>query len=185
MSYDAADEGPQDDPDYAQRLDTKTTILEVTKADVLPRPALLRALVDAYFIHVYPLYPVVDREDVLGPEPSVLLQQAVCLAGSLMQHGPGSVRLCRSQYEKVKTLIHLNHEADNLALLKALCLITCYSVVSTDRVTLDGPWHWLGVAIRMALQMGLHQQSTYARSANAGCLRRIFWQLVVRIAAGM
>ncbi|KAF4834937.1 Acetamidase regulatory protein [Colletotrichum tropicale] len=185
MSYDAAHGEPELDPSSSRSLDTKSAILRLTQADVLPRPALLRALIDAYFEHVYPLYPVIDREDVLGPAPSTLLLQAASMVGCLMRRGPESMELCRSQYEKVKTLIHLNHEADTLVLLKSLCLMTCYSVMSTDLVTLDGPWHWLGVALRMALQMGLHHRSTHDRHTNPGCLRRIFWQLVTsdRLAA--
>ncbi|KAK2772209.1 hypothetical protein CKAH01_14016 [Colletotrichum kahawae] len=132
MSYNAAHGEPEIDPGNSQTLDTKSAILRLTQADVLPRPALLRALIDAYFDHVYPLYPVIDREDVLGPAPSTLLLQAVCMVGCLMRRGAESMELGRTQYEKVKTLIHLNYEADTLALLKSLCLMTCYSVMSTD-----------------------------------------------------
>ncbi|KAL3441967.1 hypothetical protein BJX65DRAFT_313275 [Aspergillus insuetus] len=53
---------------------------------------------------------------------SLLLKELVSLAGSLMQHDQGSMKFCGAQYDKVKTLIYLNHEADNPALLKALCL---------------------------------------------------------------
>lgn len=180
MSYDASRQQSEIVDGHPQSLGVKAAILDLTKAHVLPRPALLGALTDAYFKHVHPFYPVVEEDDLVGPEPSVLLQQVVCLAGSLALHDPESVKLCHSQYEKVKTLIYLNFEDDTLALLKTLCLMTCYSAVSTDQVTFDGPWHWLGMAIRMALQIGLHQSSTYERHANPGCLRRIFWQLVVR-----
>ncbi|RSM06974.1 hypothetical protein BHE90_005213 [Fusarium euwallaceae] len=178
MSYDASRQQSPTVDGHPQSLGLKAAILELTKAHVLPRPALLGALTDAYFKHIHPLYPVVEEDDLNGPEPSVILQQAVCLAGSLALHDPGSVKLCHSQYEKVKTLIYLNFEDDTLALLKTLCLMTCYSVVSTDQVTFDGPWHWLGMAIRLALQMGLHQSSTHERHTNPGCLRRIFWHLV-------
>ncbi|KAF4968643.1 hypothetical protein FSARC_4018 [Fusarium sarcochroum] len=159
-------------------LDLRTSILNLTHADVLPKPILLQALTDAYFNHVYPFYPVVDRDDLNDPGSSIMLQQAVCLAGSLMQHDVGNLQLCRSQYEKVKTLIHLNYEEDNVTLLKTLCLLTCYSVLPTDRVTFDGPWHWLGMAIRLAVQLGLHKDSTYRQYSNPGCLRRLFWYLV-------
>lgn len=180
MSYDASRQQSEIVGGHPQSRGIKAAILDLTKAHVLPRPILLEALTDAYFKHVYPFYPVVEKDDLVGPEPSVLLQQSVCLAGSLVLHDPESVKLCHTQYEKVKTLIYLNFEDDTLALLKTLCLMTCYSVLSTDQVTFDGPWHWLGMAIRLALQMGLHHSSTYDRHANPGCLRRIFWQLVVR-----
>jgi hypothetical protein len=181
MSLDALDEAQQTPKDHTHAVDVKSSILNLTKADILPRPALAQALTDNYFNHVHPFIPIVEEDDLYGPKPSLLLQQAVCLAGSLMQHDPASMRFCRSQYDKVKTLIHLNHESDNVAVLKSLCLLTCYSPLPTDRVTLDGPWQWLGMAIRLAVQMGLHKASTYERHADPRCLRRIFWQLVVRL----
>lgn len=161
-------------------LDLRTSILKLTQADVLPKPPLRQALIDAYFEHVHILYPVVERDDLANAGSNILLQQAVCLAGSLVQHDSESVQLCRSQYQKVKTLIYINYENDNIILLKTLCLLTCYSVLPTDRVTLDGPWHWLGVSIRLAIQIGLHKDSTYRQYSNPGCIRRIFWHLVVR-----
>ncbi|KAL3485046.1 hypothetical protein BJX62DRAFT_217726 [Aspergillus germanicus] len=78
-----------------------------------------------------------------------------------MQHDQDSIKFYGAQYDKVKTLIYLNHEADNLAVLKAFSLLTCYSPLSTDQVTLDGPWHWLGMGVRLAIQMGLHKSATY------------------------
>lgn len=160
-------------------LDMRSSILSLTRADVLPRPSLLQALTDSYFEHVQPFYPVVDREDVSDPSANVLLQQVVCLIGGLTQHNTNNMSFCCSQYEKIKTLIYLNYENDHVVLLKSLCLLTCYSVIPSNLVTLDGPWHWLGMAIRLSIQMGLHKNSTYQQRANAGCLRRIFWHLVV------
>ncbi|KAL2782723.1 hypothetical protein BJX66DRAFT_345580 [Aspergillus keveii] len=95
-----------------------------------------------------------------------------------MQHDQDSIKFCGAQYDKVKTLIYLNHEADNLAVLKAFSLLTCYSPLSTDQVTLDGPWHWLSMGVRLAIQMGLHKSATYVDHQQPGALRRVFWQLV-------
>ncbi|KAL4963827.1 fungal specific transcription factor domain-containing protein [Aspergillus stella-maris] len=163
---------------YPQSLDVRDSILILTEADVLPRPTMLRALTDAYFQHVHPFYPIVDESDLVGSRESILIQQAVCLAGSMTQHNSEIALFRRSQYEKVKTLIYLNYEADDVAILKATCLLTCHSMIFTDKVTLDGPWHWLGTAIRLAFQMGLHRNSTYRQHTYPGCMRRIFWLLV-------
>ncbi|KXH61417.1 metallo-beta-lactamase superfamily protein [Colletotrichum salicis] len=73
--------------------------------------AILR---DPFFEHVAFYYSVVDPGDVSGPSASVLLQQAVCLAGSLMRHGKDSVDLASSQDKKVKTLVHIGFESDQL-----------------------------------------------------------------------
>ncbi|KAK2603291.1 hypothetical protein N8I77_009757 [Diaporthe amygdali] len=142
-------------------INTKEAILRVTGANVLPQPILLQALKDSFFEHVHPLYySVIDREDVSGPNASILVQQAVSLAGSLMRHGQDNMSLAEMQYEKVKTLVHVGFEPDQLTVLKALCLLSCWSPSSPYLVTLDGPWHWTGVASRMALQLGLQKQST-------------------------
>lgn len=156
----------------------REAILNVTQAAVLPRPAMLQALTDAFFEHIFPFYSVVDRSDVFGPNPSILLQQAICLAASLIRHDQTSLDLAYSQYEKVKTLIHLNYELDHLVLLKTLCIVSCWSPYPTDCVTIDGPWHWSGMAIRLAIQMGLHKQSTYTNQPDSSCFRRIFWHLI-------
>ncbi|KAF4784296.1 hypothetical protein HER10_EVM0006625 [Colletotrichum scovillei] len=91
-------------------------ILRVTGAGILPQPVLLQALKDSFFEHVVFYYYMVDPGDVAGPNASVLLQQAVCLAGSLMRHGEDSVGLAASQYEKAKTLIHTGFEPDQLTM---------------------------------------------------------------------
>ncbi|KAJ5385602.1 hypothetical protein N7517_003513 [Penicillium concentricum] len=152
-------------------------ILVATEAAVLPVTPLRRALTDVFFEHVFHNYPVINREDIADSGSSVLLQQGICLAGSLMRHGPANLQLSHSLYEKVKTLIYLNFEPDNLATLKTMCLLSCWSVKPPDKISLDGPWYWTGVASRLAIQMGLHRESTYTNNPQNHCLRRIFWQL--------
>lgn len=165
-------------PQYLSRA--KEAILRATQAAELPRPALLAALIDDYFNNVFSATPVVDPQDVVGPNASVLLLQAVCLSGSLVRQDRDGPAASFIFYEKVKTLLYLNYETDVIVNLKAMCLLSCWSSVPTNVVTLDGPWQWLGSAIRLALQIGLHRRSTYEGHPQASCLRRIFWFLAVR-----
>ncbi|CAI4215811.1 unnamed protein product [Parascedosporium putredinis] len=162
-------------PQYLSRA--KEAILRATQAAELPRPALLAALIDDYFNNVFSATPVVDPQDVAGPNASVLLLQAVCLSGSLVRQDRDGPTASFIFYEKVKTLLYLNYETDVIVNLKAMCLLSCWSSVPTNVVTLDGPWQWLGSAIRLALQIGLHRRSTYEGHPQASCLRRIFWFL--------
>lgn len=157
----------------------RDAILSATEALILPVVPLRRALIDVFFEQLYHDYPVVELEDVSAPDSSILLQQGVCLAASLMRHGPENMKLSQSLYEKVKTLIYLNHEPDSIITLKTLCLLSCWSVKPPDKMSLDGPWYWTSMASRVALQMGLHQESTYTNNPYASCLRRIFWHLHV------
>ncbi|KAL2696329.1 hypothetical protein AAEP93_002743 [Penicillium crustosum] len=161
----------------SQSLRVRDAILSATEAEILPVPALRRALTDAFFEQVFHNYAIISQEDVSSSHSSILLQQAVCLSGSLTRHGPESMHLAHTLYEKVKTLLYLDYETDNLTTLKALCLLSCWSVKPPDKISLDGPWYWTGVAIRLALQMGLHRESTYLDNPHAPCLRRIFWHL--------
>ncbi|KAH0428102.1 hypothetical protein CcaCcLH18_09230 [Colletotrichum camelliae] len=161
-------------PRIAQARDV---VLSATQADTLPAPALRKALMDTFSENVLPYCPVVDSKDLSDENPSTLLQLAVCLVGSLMRHDPSSLQLGYSLYEKIQTLLYLDFEDDNMALLKTFCLLSCWAPASPYRVTLHGPWHWTGMAVRLAIQMGVHTQSTYPETENAGCLRRIFWYL--------
>ncbi|KAK1450057.1 hypothetical protein CMEL01_07393 [Colletotrichum melonis] len=161
-------------------MQARDVLVKATQADTLPAPSLRKALTDAFFEFAFPYFPVVDADDLSRGESSILLQQAVCLVGSLMRHDPSSMALSYSLYEKIETLIHVEFEKDNVFLLKTLCLLSCWAPASPYLVTLHGPWHWTGMAVRLAVQMGIHTQSSYREKDNSGSLRRIFWHLIVR-----
>jgi hypothetical protein len=147
----------------------------------LPATPLLDAFVDAYFVNLFPLLPVVDRSDVSGDDRSILLLQCLSLLGSHFRYRrPPSIPSPGSLYAKVKSLLDQNYERDPLTTLKALCLIACRSAESPTVVSLDSPWHWLGVDTRYALSMGLHREATYQGRPSAGISRRIWWHLFVR-----
>ena len=141
----------------------------------------MSALTDAFFDHATYLYPFVDRNDISGPNASILLQQAVCLVGRMMRHSSDSSAqlMARSFYEKAKTLIFLNYETDINTILSAMCLMSIWSPNPSASTSLDGPWPWTGQANRVALQLGLHKQSTYANRPDSGRRRRIWWFLFV------
>lgn len=156
-------------------------ILSSVDAAVLPKLLLRQALIDSYFSNLSHAYPVIDRHDISGPEPSVLLTQAVCLAGSMMRRTGSSkdLELSRDLYEKTKFLIYFNYEPCRLTVLKAMCLLSIWSPNPSNTTSLDGPWHWSGCAIRMAIQLGIHKQSTYGPCRDSECRRRIWWHLFV------
>lgn len=157
----------------------RDAVLMSTQAAVLPRPALIRAWTEAYMTHAFHQCPVIEYKDVSDSGSSVLLQLSLCLVGNLMRHDPSGPKLAQELYEQLKVLIAVNYEQDCIQTLKALCLMSCWNGKPSDPVSLDEPWHWIGVAARLILQMGLHQEHTYAKLSDNGCLRRIFWQLYV------
>lgn len=159
----------------------RDTVLEAAKALEVPTEPLRQALFDAYFDELHSRFPVVDRRDLTLYGQSYLLIQVICLAGSLMRpmYGKEDAKLSRSLYEKVKMLIYMNHETHNLVLLKATCLLSIWNPLSPTVLHLDGTLHWTGVAMRIAIGMGLHRESNYKESDNIGARRRLWWHLHV------
>lgn len=158
-------------------------ILRVTGATTLPPTSKVRVFVDVYFKHLYHLAPVVDRGDLLIKEPSVLLQQAICLIGSQLRYPRDHCPVISSEqhYLKIKTLIYVKHEHDNFTILKTLCILCFWIVTPPVVVSLDSSYHWLGVAVRLAYQMGLHRESSYSKLLSPGVARRIMWFLFVSV----
>ena len=154
-------------------------ILAATGVDQLPSQPMMDALNAAYFQYLYHRIPVVDRQDIDSQSPSLLLQQSLCLAGSILRHSKSTKTLVESEkfYTRGKTLFYINAEQDPLTILKSVCLLGLWNVVPPALITIDCGWNWLGLAIRLALQMGLHRESTYAQRSSPGCTRRIAWYL--------
>ncbi len=69
----------------------------------------------------------------------------------------GDFALSKTLYDECKTLLATNYEQDPLTLLKTISILPIWSPNSPTLVNLDGPWHWSGVAIRLAFQLGLHK----------------------------
>jgi hypothetical protein len=75
---------PRSAPDEAQgsramSIETRDIIIQATKAACLPTKPLAKALIDLYFQQLFYRLPVVDRQDVAGSEPSLLLLQSLYL----------------------------------------------------------------------------------------------------------
>ena len=158
----------------------RTAVLKASEADVLPKEPLRLALIDSFFTNIGHTVPVVSRSEVCEPHSSILLQQAVCLAGGLTRHPHPQHSVFQALlYEKIKLLLAMNVESNKLIVLKSQCLLTLWSPDASNIVSLDSPWHANGHAIRLAVQMGLHRKSTYTGRSDASCRRRIWWILYV------
>lgn len=156
-------------------------ILRVTGATSLPPASKLQVFIDTYLKHLYHVAPVVDRGDLHVEESSILLLQAICLMGSQLRYprDQSPTLLSESYYLKIKTLIYTNHEHDNFVILKALCMLCFWIITPPVVVSLDSSYHWLGVAVRLAYQMGLHRESSCSKTCSPGAARRIMWFLFV------
>ncbi|KAH7303251.1 hypothetical protein B0I35DRAFT_365353 [Stachybotrys elegans] len=107
------------------------------------------------------------------------LALALGLVGNLTRHGPSGPRDAADLYGKVKLLLAMDYESNRTKTLKTICLASCWSGVPSASAGLSGPWHWIGVGMRLALQIGLHRETSYAARPDAACLRRVFWHLHV------
>ncbi|KEF57580.1 uncharacterized protein A1O9_05498 [Exophiala aquamarina CBS 119918] len=161
-----------------------STLLErqcfvASQADQLPAPSMIEASAARYFKYLYHRIPVLDHQDVECANPSILLLRALCFVGSFLRHpkSADSIQQTELEYVKAKILFFLNHERDPLTMLKVLCTFTLWNVRPASVVTIDCSWSWLGLAVSLAVQMGLHQESTYLERSIPGSARRIAWFL--------
>ena len=150
-----------------------------TGADQVPRQSAIDASAALYFQYLYHRCPIMDQRDIKYEGPSTLLKQSLCFVGSFLRHPNSSRSFQQTEllYTKAKILFFLNHEHDPITMLKALCCFTFWNVKAPSIVTLDCSWNWLGLASRLAMQMGLHRESTHLQGSMPNCARRIAWYI--------
>lgn len=161
--------------------------------DQLPRDIRL-ALVDAYFAYNHGLYPITCEKDfrssVANGTTSPLLLSAVLYAGALHASDPiiyragfDSRQACLGKlYSRAKAIFFDDeHDAggsDQLPRVQAAFLL--HNMWLSPNATMD-PWTWLGLAIRLAQNMGMHRST--ARSSlpdnDRRLWKRIWWSLYV------
>ncbi|CAI7640399.1 unnamed protein product [Penicillium pancosmium] len=135
------------------------------------------ALKDFYFKELFPLVPVLDRQQT-EMDDSILIQQCVCFAGSTMRQSTEPAEWSPTAiYGRIKTLLFLRHDPDPFNMLAALCILETWLPYSADAIVLDSPWQWTGMAIRLALQLHLHEEETYRHLPKPKTATRIWWYL--------
>lgn len=164
-------------------------------AFAIPKPELRAEILRSYIFSVHPFMPIVDvsaaahaildeRED---SRISLLLFQAVMFAGlaSLDQQfvhclGFESAKQAREAFfNRVKLLYEFDVEPDQVAVLQSLLLMSWwYGRWDQRRHT----WHWTGLALSVALNLGLHREPSPRCGSNAtrGFRRRLWWSLYIR-----
>lgn len=155
------------------------------------------ALVDAYFAHNYILYPVVSEEafraSIAERTTSPLLLSAVIYAGVL--HAPDFVihsgkfetreALLGQLYQRAKKLFFEEADddgtGDQLARVQAAFLL--HTMWPTMKNSVMNSWTWLGLAIRLAQDMGIHRRATSSllTDSERKLRKRIWWSLFVSL----
>ena len=153
----------------------------------LPEKSLADDLVQAYFVHVNRGWPIVDEVDFMekynGNNPQrqvpLLLLHAIFLVGShvLSSKREDLKELKRVSFRKAKALFDSRFEQDRAIYIQVALLMTWNSDGLEDVVA--NCWHWIGLAARTALGMGMHRDASQS-SMTDGHKRlwvRLWWVL--------
>jgi hypothetical protein len=147
---------------------------------------LLDSYVETYFEYASVWCPIFDRgvllEQALLVSPFIQNSFAYCgtrLRPPLIAHSEPELH-----YQRAKSLLYGNCESNPLFQILGVMLFWWGSPGYPNIAGLDtGRW-WLGVAIRLAEEIGLHQMPVNVDSYHAGIPglgKRIWWTLLVRV----
>ncbi|KAF3904301.1 hypothetical protein ABW21_db0205784 [Orbilia brochopaga] len=168
-------------------------ILNRRGAFLLPPRSLCDELVEAFFRHIAPIVPVINRNrfmqryrDPANP-PSLLLLQAILLAGSRVCTNPALMDATGSTtpaaltfYKRAKALYDANYEDDRVTIVQSLILMGWYWEGPED-VT-KNVFYWSRVATVVAQGSGMHRsvERSQLSRADKRIWKRIWWTLFTR-----
>lgn len=168
-------------------------ILHQRGAFLLPPRALCDELIESYFKWVHPIVPVINRnrfmrqyQDPKNP-PSLLLLQAILLAGSRVCNNPQLVDATGSTtpaaltfYKRAKALYDASYEDDRVTIVQSLLLMGWYWEGPED-VT-KNVFYWSRVATIVAQGSGMHRsvEGSQLSRADKRLWKRIWWTLFTR-----
>ncbi|KAF7538651.1 hypothetical protein G7Z17_g12594 [Cylindrodendrum hubeiense] len=138
----------------------------------IPEKALADELVEAYFTHINPGWPIVDEEDFMArynasPDPRktvpLPLLHAVFLVGahaSAPRHS--NYRALKARFfRRAKLLIDSRFEEDRGLYVQVGLLLTWSCDHLEDIVS--NSWYWVGFAARTAMGLGMHRDTSQSR----------------------
>jgi Fungal specific transcription factor domain len=178
----------------ANRLDeSELDILRRRGALTLPPRDLCDDLVKAYFKWVAPMVPIINRkrfmEQYRDPKnpPSLLLLQAVCLAGSractndqLKDPSGSKMPAIIATFKRVRALYEAHYEDDRVTIVQSLILVSMFW--ERTGTAAKNAFYWNGLAISIAHGFGMHRNAEESKLSGADkrLWRRIWWTLFTR-----
>lgn len=156
-----------------------------------PVAGLETLLVTAFLERFYPLYSMVDKEEIWqlhqnSALPYILLH-AICMIGAtfcdisiIHKHGFDSrMQARKSFYDKAKVMFDFEYEKDRVVLLQTVILLSFWGP------HMDSSWNpcsWVGFGVTIAASLGMHQarSTSHATGKDRGLIRRIWWTLLSR-----
>lgn len=152
----------------------------------LPSKPVVDRLLDAYFTHINPTFPVVDQDLFLAqyeardPQnpPSLLLLHAMLVAGAHVLYDRAERDAHKALFfRRAKTLFDARFERNRDTVVQAALLLTWHADGAEDVVA--NAWHWIGVAARTAMGLGMHRAADGSTlvAHNQRMWRRVWWLL--------
>jgi hypothetical protein len=166
-------------------------LLEWKGAFDLPEKAIHERLLDTYFQIFHPNHPIFNAGDFFRKYQeqrlSLLVLHAVYFLGAthcdmalIRNAGFSSRQEARlTFYKRAKALYDADYEADTIANVQALFLMSFWWGGALDQ---KDTWHWLGAAISLAQSKGLHRSTkgSHLSAADQRLWKRIWWSIYVR-----
>lgn len=164
-------------------------LLRVQDAFALPGSKVCLALFKTFFQYVAPHCPIIDRAsfifDYAIPQrpPSWLLLHAVLFMAAghcdkaLLEQDFQSRHHARSTFfMRAKAVYDADHEQDKVVIIQAVFLM---SFRWDNPIKPKDRWHWLGIAISLAVTIGMHRSDVVSNLPleQARLWRRIWWSL--------
>ncbi|KAJ9253305.1 transcriptional regulator family: Fungal Specific TF [Paecilomyces variotii] len=154
----------------------------------LPEKALADELVQAYFAHVNPGYPIVDEDvfmtqyrnhDPSDPPPILVLQAILLVGAHVSRPMPERDALKETFFRRCKWLFDARVERNRDILVQVALLLTWHSDSTDDDVSANA-YYWVGVAARLATGIGMHRNPVSSRftAGDRRMWRRVWWILV-------
>ncbi|KAI5358202.1 hypothetical protein Slin15195_G065290 [Septoria linicola] len=154
----------------------------------LPPRKIQDALIETFFTHIYPGFPILDAQLFLhqyhsnDDDPPLLLLQSVLVAAARISHLPTVANsrpaVAAALFRRAKALFDMRHENDRVHLVQAAMLLTWHSE-DADTVA-KNVWHWTAQAVRIAFGLGMHRDlsatsRTLMPDADKREYRRCWW----------
>lgn len=155
----------------------------------LPPRAIRQSLISSFKTYCSPWMPIVEASELekLGENnlkldenggPSLLLAQALFVAGSRVQSSSQTFLSCNDFYNRARALFFAEHERNSLKVIISACLLQWYNPTGPEYTSIHSSNFWLKTAISLGFQVGLHREPDVERE-DGKLRRRLFWTLFV------
>lgn len=161
--------------------ETDQKFLAELRAFEVPARSVRESLLSNFMDRCYPWMPIVEPSELRPTkdfEPSILLLQAVFVAGARVSMAPQAQASGHVFYRRAKALYYTGCEKDPLATVRAICVLQWWNPSGPEHISMDASSFWRSMGVALAHQIGLHREPN-PKLPDAALRRRVWWTLVV------